>query len=60
MIANYLDTGTLAMHHYYLLALCGIWRHEPAMCSAGTYRVIGPQGHFDAVMDDFGTLVEVA
>ena len=49
------------MHHYYVLTLCGIWRHDPAMCAAGKYRVIHvgkPQ--FDAVMDDFGTLVEVA
>ena len=59
MIRDYLDLGTNPMHHYY--ALCGIWRHGgPLLLRPGTYRVIGPQGQFNAVMDDFGTLVEVA
>jgi hypothetical protein len=58
MIRDYSDPKSHPMHSYF--ALVGIWRHGgPLLLRPGTYRVIGPRTQFNAVMDDFGTLVEV-
>lgn len=45
--------------------LIGIFRHCTAMCRPGMWRVVTGMrefglGHFDAVVDDFGTLVKVS
>jgi len=45
--------------------LVGVWRHEKLLCKPGLYRVVFAvelqwnAPHSDAVMDDYGNLVEV-
>ena len=59
MITDYRDPGDSPRHRYYVMV--SIWRHDSMLCEPSKYRVIQYNGpHFNAVMDDFGTLVEVA